>query len=94
MTFEIEQKDSYTPDEVQGFISKFVQSETDKVRTEYSRKLKELQAKLPAEPTEAEKALAERTAALDKRERELNCKAAGIPEEYAWVRVRAQKPDG
>lgn len=83
MTFEIEQKDSYTPDEVQGFISKFVQSETDKVRTEYSRKMKELQAKLPAEPSAAEKAIAERTAALDKRERELNCKAAGIPVEYA-----------
>ena len=31
MTFEIEQKDSYTPDEVQGFISKFVQSETDEI---------------------------------------------------------------
>ena len=59
MIFEIEQKDSYTPDEVQGFISKFVQSETDKVRTEYSKKLKELQAKLPAQPSEAEKALAE-----------------------------------
>ena len=57
MNFEIEQKNSYTLDEVQGFISKFVQSETDKVRTEYSRKIKELQAKLPAEPTEAEKAL-------------------------------------
>ena len=67
MFFEIEQKDSYTPDEVQGFISKFVQSETDKVRTEYSRKMKELQAKLPTQPTEAEKVLAERTAALDKR---------------------------
>lgn len=83
MIFEIEQKDSYTPDEVQGFISRYVQSETDKVRTEYSKKLKELQAKLPAQPSEAEKALAERTAALDKRERRLNCKAAGIPEEYA-----------
>ena len=83
MFFEIEQKDSYTPDEVQGFISKFVQSETDKVRTEYSRRIKELQTKLPAQPTEVEKALAERTAALDKRERELNCKAAGIPAEYA-----------
>ena len=40
MISEIEQKDSYTPDEVQGFISRYVQSETDKVRTEYKSEAK------------------------------------------------------
>ncbi len=87
MDFEFERKDSYSFEDVQGLLSKFVQSETDRVRTEYSRKLKAVQEQLdsvkPKEKTEAEKALDQRQAELDRRERILNCKAANIPEEYA-----------
>lgn len=52
-------------------VQKILQSETDKVRTEYSKKIKELEAKLPVEPTEEEKALQERIKALDEREKAL-----------------------
>lgn len=87
MEFEFERKDSYSFEDVQGLLSRFVQSETDKVRTDYSKKLKTVQEQLdsvkPKEKTEAEKALDKRQAELDKRERILNCKSANIPEEYA-----------
>lgn len=50
-------------------VNKVIQSETDKVRTEYSRKIKDLESKLPVEPTEEEKALQERIKALEEREK-------------------------
>ena len=57
-------------EQLQG-VNKVIQSETDKVRTEYSKKIKELEGKLPVEPTEEEKALQERIKALDEREKAL-----------------------
>lgn len=57
-----------TEEQLQG-VNKVIQSETDKVRTEYSKKIKELESKLPVEPTEEEKALQERIKALEERER-------------------------
>lgn len=87
MDFDFERKESYSYEDVQGLLSRFVQSETDKVRTEYSKRLKSVQEQLdsvkPKEKTEAEKALDKRQAELDQREKLLNCKAAGIPEEFA-----------
>lgn len=87
MNFEFERKDSYSFEDVQGLLARFVQSETDKVRTDYTKRIKTVQDELasvkPKEKSEAEKALDQRQAELDKRERNLNCKAAGIPEEYA-----------
>ena len=50
-------------------VQKILQSETDKVRTEYSKKIKELESKLPKEMTVEEKALQERIKALDEREK-------------------------
>lgn len=52
-------------------VNKVIQSETDKVRTEYSKKIKDLESKLPVEPTEEEKALQERIKAIDEREKAL-----------------------
>ena len=57
-----------TEEQFEG-VQKILQSETDKVRTEYSKKIKELESKLPVEPTEEEKALQERIKALEERER-------------------------
>lgn len=57
-----------TEEQLQG-VNKVIQSETDKVRTEYSKKIKELESKLPVEPTEEEKALQERIKALEEREK-------------------------
>ena len=59
-----------TEEQFEG-VQKILQSETDKVRTEYSKKIKELESKLPVEPTEEEKALQERIKALDEREKAL-----------------------
>lgn len=87
MEFEIERKETYSYDDVQGLLSRCVQSETDKVRTEYSRRLKSVQAELdsikPKEKSDAEKALDEREATLNERECRFFCKSVGIPEEYA-----------
>lgn len=56
-------------------IQKYVQSETDKVRTDYSQKLKtandELAKYKPKEKSGAEKALEDRITALENREKEL-----------------------
>ncbi|WP_195964645.1 hypothetical protein [Clostridium cuniculi] len=57
-----------TEEQLQG-VNKVIQSETDKVRTEYSKKIKELESKLPVEPSEEEKAFQERIKALEERER-------------------------
>ncbi|SHK06333.1 hypothetical protein [Paramaledivibacter caminithermalis] len=57
------EKDNYTKEEV----TKLLQSETDKVRTEYSKKVKELESKLPPEKSEKE-------LELEKKEQELLAK--------------------
>lgn len=50
-------------------VNKVIQSETDKVRTEYSKKIKDLESKLPVKMTPEEKALDERIKALEEREK-------------------------
>lgn len=56
-------------------VNKYVQSETDKVRTDYSKKLKDANDELakykPVEKSDEEKALEERVATLEAKEREL-----------------------
>ena len=85
-------------DEQMALVQKYVQSETDKVRTDYSQKLKtatyELAQYKPKEKSDAEKALEERITALENREKELaskekamtianKLKDKGIPTELA-----------
>lgn len=85
-------------EEQMASVQKYVQSETDKVRTDYSQKLRTVNDELakykPAEKTESEKALEERLKALEDREAELaakersqkiasKIKAKGLPEELA-----------
>ena len=76
-------QENYSKAEVQGLL----QSETDKVRTEYSRKLKAAEAERdalkPPAKTEAEIALEAKAAELSKRERVLACKEAGIDGAFA-----------
>lgn len=55
-------------------VNKAIQSESDKVRTEYSKKIKDLEGKLPKELSADEKALQERIKALEDRERALQQK--------------------
>lgn len=57
-----------TEEQLQG-VNKVIQSETDKVRTEYSKKIKDLESKLPKKMTDEEKALDERIKALEEREK-------------------------
>lgn len=57
-----------TEEQLQG-VQKILQSETDKVRTEYSKKIKDLESKLPKEMTPEEKAFNERVKALEEREK-------------------------
>lgn len=79
-------------------VQKYVQSETDKVRTKYSQELKtandELAKYKPVEKSETEKALEQRLKALEDREAQLNAKERsqqiaskfkekGLPEELA-----------
>lgn len=85
-------------EEQMASVQKFVQSETDKVRTDYSQKLRtandELAKYKPVEKTESEKALEERLKALEDREAQLAAKERtqqiaskfkekGLPEELA-----------
>ena len=62
-------------DEQMALVTKYVQSETDKVRTDYSQKLKtandELAQYKPKEKSDAEKALEDRITALEAKEKEL-----------------------
>jgi len=51
-------------------IQSAAQSSADKVRTEYSKKLKDLQAKIPPEKTPAELEFEKRIAAIETREKE------------------------
>lgn len=80
--FELVQE-TYTKAEVQGLL----QSETDKVRTDYSRRLKtveqERDALKPAEKTQAELDLEKRAAELSRKERAFACREAGINPAFA-----------
>ena len=62
-------------DETKAQVEKLIQSETDRVRTEYSQKLKTVNEELnqykPKEKSDAEKALEERISALEAKEKEL-----------------------
>lgn len=62
-------------DETKAQVEKLLQSETDRVRTEYSQKLKTVNEELsqykPKEKSDSEKALEERIAKLEAREKEL-----------------------
>ena len=53
-------------------LKKVIQSAEDKVRTEYSKKIKELEGKLPKPKSEEEKSLEERLKALEDRDKELS----------------------
>ena len=85
-------------DETKAQVERLLQSETDKIRTEYSQKLKTVNEELnqykPVEKSDAEKALEERISALEAREKELankeqsmtlasKLKEKGIPTELA-----------
>lgn len=85
-------------DETKAQVEKLIQSETDRVRTEYSQKLKTVNEELsqykPKEKSDAEKALEERISALEAKEKELankekamtianKLKDKGIPTELA-----------
>ena len=84
-----------TPEQIEQ-VTKLVQSETDKVRTDYSTKLRtandELAKYKPTEKSESEKALEERLTALETKEKEIadkeramtiadKLKAKGLPSE-------------
>lgn len=62
-------------DETKAQVEKLLQSETDKIRTEYSQKLKTVNEELnqykPKEKSESEKALEDRISALEAKEKEL-----------------------
>ena len=62
-------------DETKAQVERLLQSETDKIRTEYSQKLKTVNEELsqykPKEKSDSEKALEERIAKLEAREKEL-----------------------
>ena len=94
----MEIKDLNLSDEQMALVSKYVQSETDKVRFDYSAKLKTANEELAKykvpEKSDAEKALEERISALENREKELaskekamtlanKLKNKGIPSELA-----------
>lgn len=53
-------------------LKKVIQAAEDSVRTEYSKKLKELEKKLPKEKSPEEKSLEERLKALEDRDKELS----------------------
>ena len=86
MDYQLE-KETYTAEETKALLDKFTKSEADRVRTEYSRKLKAVEAERdalkPAEKSEAELALDTRAAELAHRERVLACKEAGVDAAFA-----------
>ena len=65
-------------DDLKAQVEKLIQSETDRVRTEYVKKLKtaneELNQYKPKEKSESEKALEERIAKLEAKEQEIIAK--------------------
>lgn len=58
--------------EVLENVTKLLQSEGDKVRTEYSKKIRDLEGQIPKTLTPEEKALQDRIKALEDKEMELN----------------------
>lgn len=68
-------------------LNKMVQSETDKVRTQYVQKIKELEGKLPVEKTEQELALEKKEQELKQLEKNLVVKSvlqkSNLPDELA-----------
>ncbi|MDK0614595.1 DUF4355 domain-containing protein [Clostridium perfringens] len=58
-------------EEQMEMVSKYLQSEGDKIRGKYSKQIKELESKLPKEKTEEELAFEKRVAELETREKEL-----------------------
>lgn len=91
-----------------AMVQKYVQSETDKVRTKYSNELKvaneELLKYKPVEKSESEKVLEQRLKALEDREAELAAKersqsiaakfkAKGLPEELSQYVVIGEDID-
>ena len=86
MEYHLE-KENYTQAEVQGLLDKYIQSECDRVRTDYSKRLKAAEAELetlrPKQKSEAELALDTRAAELSKREKALALREAGLAPELA-----------
>lgn len=80
-------QDTYTQLEVQGLLDRFIQSECDKVRTDYAKRMKavedERDALKPKDKSEAELALDKRAAELARRERTLALKELGAPAELS-----------
>jgi len=78
----MELKDLNLSEEQTAMVEKLIQSETDKVRTDYVQKLKTVNDELaqykPKEKSDAEKALEERISALEQREKELSNKERAI----------------
>ncbi|MBI5996801.1 capsid assembly scaffolding protein Gp46 family protein [Clostridium perfringens] len=59
-----------TTEQLEG-VQKYVQAEGDKIRTKYSKQIKDLEGKLPKEKSEEELAFEKRVAELETREKEL-----------------------
>ena len=58
-------------EEQMEIVSKYLQSEQDKIRGKYSKQIKELESKLPPTKSEEELAFEKRVAELETREKEL-----------------------
>lgn len=59
-----------TTEQIEG-VQKYVQGETDKVRTKYSKQIKDLESKVPKEKTEEEKAFEKRVKDIEIKEKEI-----------------------
>lgn len=96
-------------DEQMALVSKYVQSETDKVRTDYSAKLKTVNDELaqykPKQKSDSELALEQRIANLEAKEKEVankeramtiadKLKAKGLPSELAQYLNVGEDIDG
>lgn len=67
-------KENMSVEEFEGVITKAVQSSNDKLRTDYSKQLKELENKLPKQMTDEEKAIQDRLTVLEQKEKHLEFK--------------------
>lgn len=59
-----------TTEQLEG-VQKYVQAEGDKIRTKYSKQIKDLESKVPKEKTEEELAFEKRVKELETREKEI-----------------------
>lgn len=59
-----------TTEQMEG-VQKYVQAEGDKIRTKYSKQIKDLESKVPKEKTEDEKAFEKRVKDLEIKEKEI-----------------------